>query len=77
MPILDLPARNERRKLTANFLNNLASVFVATGVISPIITLASDTSHPKSGYWLAVLLMSLIFGASLHLAARRILAGVE
>lgn len=77
MPNLNLTARNERRKITANFLNNLASVFVATGFITPIVSFTADLTHPRSGYWTSFLLLWLCLGASFHIAARAVLKGVE
>ncbi len=77
MPDLDLPALNERRKITATFLNNLATVFVATGVVTPVVTFTTRVSIPTSGFWNGFLVLWLVLGAAFHLAARSVLAGVK
>ena len=77
MADLDLPALNERRKITASFLNNLATVFVATGVVTPAVTFTAQLSTPTSGFWNGFLILWLVLGAAFHLAARSVLAGVK
>lgn len=70
-------ARNDRRRLTATFLNTIAAAFVITGVIVPIISLAYQLTTPQTRYWPIFGVAWLGFGIGLHLIARHILKGVE
>lgn len=70
-------ARNDRRRLTATFLNTIAVAFVVTGVIVPVISLTYQLTTPQTRYWPVFGLAWLTFGIGLHLIARHILNGVE
>lgn len=70
-------ARNERRRLTATFLNTIAVAFVVTGVIVPMISLTYQLTTPQTRCWPIFSLAWFAFGIGLHLIARHILNGVE
>jgi hypothetical protein len=66
---------NERTKLTANWLNTLATATVAAGVFAPLAALIYGVSHPPvAGIPLAVLAAAcFIFGTFLHVLGRLML----
>jgi hypothetical protein len=70
-------ARNERTKITATAINNLAVALTVTGVIVPSVGLASQLAVPRSGYWYAFALLWAAAGISLDLIARIILGRIE
>lgn len=70
-------ARNERRKITATALNNLAVSFVVTGVVVPIIGLAYTMTYPQDQIWFALAALWLMLGIGFHLVARRIVGRIE
>jgi hypothetical protein len=65
---------NERRKLTANWLNAIASGMIVTGAVAPLVAVAIGVAQPallptvlvSTSIW-----TSIAFG--LHLIARRLL----
>jgi uncharacterized membrane protein YdjX (TVP38/TMEM64 family) len=63
---------NERTKLTANWLNSLATATVATGVFAPVAALIYGVSQvPTPGFPLSLLTAACFaFGAFLHVLAR-------
>jgi hypothetical protein len=66
----------ERRKLTATWLNAIASGAIVTGFIAPTIAVALNVSNLALGF--PVVLVSLAWlgvGCTLHLIARRVLGG--
>lgn len=66
---------NERTKLTATWLNGLATAAVAVGSIAPSITAASGTISPVLAAGLA--LFWLFVGAGLHFSARAVLGRLK
>ena len=71
------PGRNERRKITATALNNLAAAFLVTGIIVPVVSTAYGLPSPKARYWPAFALLWLASGTGLHWAARHEAEGIE
>lgn len=66
---------NERIKLSATWLNGLATAAVAVGSIAPSIAAVSGTISPILAGGLA--LFWLFVGAGLHLAARALLGRLK
>src|SRR5215472_3436937 len=56
---------NEQIKLTATFLNNLATASIAIGVITPIL---SDVARTPWGY--VIMGVGVFFGSALHYFGR-------
>jgi hypothetical protein len=71
------PAGNERLKITAAFFNNLATVFMATGGVGPVVTFTFQVGLPRSAYWPWFLVLWMCVGAMFHLVARRVLKGLR
>ncbi|MFC3124499.1 hypothetical protein ACFOD4_05440 [Pseudoroseomonas globiformis] len=70
---------NERLKLTAGWLNTLASASVVAGGISPLVAILYGFSQPHQAGWL-VALVSLVWilgGIALHWMARSLLKGLR
>ena len=70
-------ARNDRRRLTANFINTIAAALVITGKVVPVISLTYRLATPQTRYWPVFLLAWLTVGIAMHMTARRVLSGVE
>ena len=70
-------ARNDRRRLTANFINTIAAALVITGSVVPVISLTYSLATPQTRYWPVFLLSWLTVGIAMHMIARRVLSGVE
>lgn len=70
-PIED-QVRKERIKLSAAFMNNIATAFVVVGFVSPLLTVQIATA----GRFL-VSLGCTIVGVVIHGAARHYLEGLE
>lgn len=69
--------QNERIKLTATALNNIAVATIVTALIAPAAGFLYGTANPAAGHWwLAVGFAWLTGGAALHLAARWTLGGL-
>ena len=66
---------NERTKLSATWVNNLAAGAVVAGVISPMVSIAARGSPS----WLPIVVsvIWLFAGVVLHLMARGILGGLR
>lgn len=63
---------NERTKLTANWLNTIATAIIATGALAPIAASIYGISQPSHS-WLALLLLSaacFALCAFLHILGR-------
>lgn len=73
----NLTARNDRRRLTANFINTIAAALIITGSLVPVISLTYSLAKPQTGYWPVFLLAWLTVGIAMHMTARRVLSGVE
>jgi len=68
---------NEKRKLTATFLNGIAIAFFAVGGIAPLVGLFSQATHAD---WLTVSIVAIIFmalSALIHRLARRTLEELQ
>jgi hypothetical protein len=68
---------DEQTKLTANFLNALASGMAITGLVSPVVLLALDIAKPSADAQLALFVFGevcwIIIAALLHFLGRRVL----
>jgi hypothetical protein len=78
----DLPmhlVHNERTKLTAGWLNTLATALVAAGFFAPAAALLYGLSRPPAGYGyiVALVLGCLALGVGLHLLGRLLLGGLR
>ncbi|WMT85732.1 hypothetical protein NO932_12430 [Pelagibacterium sp. 26DY04] len=70
--------RNERIKLTANFINALASGSVLVGLVTPLAGVALGTFAVRDAWNLVGFgLFGLVWALVLHSFARRILADLE
>ncbi len=71
----DRETRRELAKLTATFLNGLATAIVAIGGLTPVVAFLTSGLIPPglSVVIAATVLMSFLLGSILHLAARAIL----
>lgn len=70
---------NERTKLTATWLNTLASASIAAGGISPLVAILYGFSQPHQEMGITALL-SLIWilaGIGLHIVARLVLGRLK
>jgi hypothetical protein len=72
-------AETERTKLTANFLNAIASGTVVASLVGPFVTIGMGLSQPTSTLLnlVGLSLLGLTVAIVLHLAARRVLLGLE
>lgn len=65
---------NERTKLLATALNNVAVATVVTALIAPAASFLYGATTPAGGgWWLAIGIAWLTGGIILHLAAQRVL----
>jgi uncharacterized membrane protein len=72
--------QNERTKLTANWLNALASGVIVTGVVAPSVALLFQLANGIVPHIWVILLASMIWlsmGYALHSVARLILGRLE
>lgn len=66
--------QNERTKLLATALNNVAVATVVTALIAPAATFLYGAGAPgRGGWWIAIGLAWLAGGIILHLAAQWVL----
>ena len=63
-------ARNERRKLTASFINGVAIAEIILGVLRPIFDVSAYTG-------LSPIMICLALGIAVHMFGRQFLAGLE
>lgn len=70
---------NDRIKLTATWLNTIASGCVVVGAVTPIAAVLYGFSAPRATPWLAALYgaMFAAVGTALHLRARKLLGGLK
>ena len=70
---------NERTKLTATWLNTLATALVAAGVFAPAVALLYGLSQVSvSTVFMVALAMSCLgFGIGLHVVGRRLLGRLQ
>lgn len=70
---------DERRKLTANWLNTLSAATITVGVVGPVA--AAINSFPSASFHLGTLVVGVAIwlanGFGLHWAARYILLGLS
>ncbi len=71
------PADTERIKLTANFLNTLGSGTLLTSMVAPYIGWGIGSVHPDMASILGLSGFGFVIGIVLHLAARRVLGGLQ
>jgi len=69
--------RNEKRKLTAAALNNIAVATVVTGLVAPVIALSYQFSAPHGRFWIAFPVLWLVAAYGIHQIARRQLERLE
>ena len=77
MPSLSRTCRNEKRKITATALNNIAVSFIVTGVVVPVVSAAYRVSIPKTSLWWLFAVVWVATGLGFHVASRRMLEGIE
>ena len=66
--------RNERTKLLATALNNVAVAIVVTALIATAVGFLYGTTNPAGGgWWVLIGLAWLAAGIVLHFAAHRVL----
>lgn len=70
---------NERIKLTATWLNTLATALVAAGVFAPVAAALYGISilAVERRYMAAVVLGCMSLGVAIHFAARRVLGRIR
>lgn len=70
---------NERTKLTATFINTLASACVVVGGISPLVALIYGFGATRLAGWLIALVTVtwMLVGAGLHIFARALLGRLK
>jgi len=71
------PAETERIKLSANFLNTLASGTLLGSVVAPYIGWGVGSVHPDVVGILVLSAFGFVVGVVLHFAARRLLRGLR
>ena len=69
--------RNEKRKLAATALNNIAVATVVAGLVAPVIALGYQFSAPHGRYWIAFPVLWLVAAYIIHQIARRQLERLE
>ncbi len=69
--------RNEKRKLAAAALNNIAVATVVTGLVAPVIALSYQISAPHGKFWIAFPVLWLVAVYVIHQLARRQLERLE
>lgn len=73
---LSKSARNERIKLRATLLNNLAVAFILASVLQPALAIVREGAHLRPLDGLASLLFG-VFGYIFHRAGRDLLRGLN
>lgn len=76
---LNKAARNERRKLTANLFNAVASGTILAALVGPFIGMGLGTFQPRSNLLnvLGLSLLGVVLAFMIHRIARDILRGME
>lgn len=69
-------AADEKRKLTANYLNGLGVAAAAVGVLSPAITYLSTTATTPTYQIATIAVVCLLLSVALHFSARQALEGM-
>jgi hypothetical protein len=76
---IDVNVQNERTRLTATWVNNVAAATVAAGTISPLAALAYGFMGAHRAAWIVAALSGawILAGAGLHAIARAILGSLR
>jgi len=69
--------KNEKRKLAATALNNIAVATVVAGLVAPVIALGYQFSAPHGKYWIAFPVLWFMAAYIIHQIARRQLERLE
>ena len=71
--------RNERRKLTASWLNAIATALVAAGVFAPVASQIYGFGSNRVDQTLVLISSAVCLAVSLilHLSGRQVLGGLE
>jgi hypothetical protein len=71
--------RNERRKLTASWLNAIATALVAAGVFAPVASQIYGFGSNRADQTLVLISSAVCVAMSLilHLSGRQVLGGLE
>jgi hypothetical protein len=71
--------RNERRKLTASWLNAIATALVAAGVFAPVASQIYGFGSNRADQTLVLISSAVCVAMSLvlHLSGRQLLGGLE
>ena len=69
-------ARNERRKLTATFINGLGIAILAIGFFTPAFQFFGGLANPNLSQ-LVIVVVCILLAFALHLLARYQLRGIE
>jgi hypothetical protein len=71
--------RNERRKLTASWLNAIATALVAAGVFAPVASQIYGFGSNRADQTLVLISSAVCVAVSLilHLSGRQVLGGLE
>ena len=70
-------AADEKRKLTASYLNGLGIAAAAVGVLSPAITYLSTTATTPTYQIATIAVVCLLPSVALHFGARQALEGLD
>ena len=72
-------ARNEQRKLTATYLNTIASAILALGGIAPLAAIVYGNLPISNGVWVLTLILAvcICISLALHFLARALLVRIE
>lgn len=69
---------NERTKLTATLMNNVAAAMFITGGIGPIVALSYGLPGPSGGWSaLGITFIWILCGSAIHYMARLLLRGLK
>jgi hypothetical protein len=78
-PTMNASARNERRKITATYLNTIGSGVLLVGGFAPVVTFVYGTSAtlPNPLTLVTGTLICIVVSLVLHFLARTMLKGIE
>ena len=70
--------KNERVKLLATALNNIASATIVTGFVAPLVAVLYHMPAPAIGwFWILSAAVCVFSGFSLHMVAQSVLGRLE
>jgi hypothetical protein len=77
MASVNRSGRNERRKLTASYLNTLSAAVMTVGAIAPLASVVYGNTAPSP--WVVAIAgaICIAISLSLHFGARWLLGGIE